>query len=85
MWSIKFMSEPLSRGISDCEYAGELLQRAQHFIETMLDVSKPNCTECKKWAKDQADNREWIAGVKNGREIVERMAKTVIGKAITES
>jgi hypothetical protein len=85
LWSIKFMCEPLSHGISDCEYAGELLQRAQHFIETTLDVSKPNCTECAKWAKEQAENREWIAGVKKGREIVEKMAKAVIGKTITET
>jgi len=85
LWSIKFMCEPLSHGISDCEYAGELLQRAQHFIETTLDVSKPNCNECAKWAKEQAENREWIAGVKKGREIVEKMAKAVIGKTITET
>ena len=83
--AIKFMCEPLSHGISDCEYAGELLQRAQHFIETTLDVSKPNCTECAKWAKEQAENREWIAGVKKGREIIEQMAQSVIGKTITES
>lgn len=84
LWSIKFMCEPLSQGIKDCEYAGELLQRSQHFIETTLDLAKPNCTECAKWAKEQADNREWIAGVKSGRKIVDSMVDAVIGKAITD-
>ena len=34
--------------------------------------------------KEQADNREWIAGVKSGRKIVDRMVDAVIGKAITD-
>ena len=47
-------------------------------------AKKPNCTECAKWAKEQADNREWIAGVKSGRKIVDRMVEAVIGKTITK-
>ena len=69
---------------TNCEHAGELLQRSQHFIETTLDLAKPNCTECAKWAKEQADNREWIAGVKKGRKMVDRMVDAVIGKTITK-
>jgi hypothetical protein len=96
-FSIIFSCEPMSRSINDCEYAGELLQRAANLIDTMnvdreteilhaeLNPTKPNCTECANWAKEQADNREWIAGVKKGREIVEKMAKAVIGKTITET
>lgn len=34
-WSTGFMCEPLSQGISQCEYAGELLQRAANLIEQM--------------------------------------------------
>lgn len=34
-WSTNFMCEPLSQGISRCEYAGELLQRAATLIEQM--------------------------------------------------
>lgn len=35
---------------------------------------KPNCKECAKWSKEQADNREWIEGVAKGRRIVEKLA-----------
>ena len=36
--------------------------------------SKPNCRECTKWAKEQADNREWIDSVARGKVICKQLA-----------
>lgn len=95
-FSIIFSCEPMSRSIDECEYASELLHRAANLIDTMnadreteilhaeLNPKKPNCIECAKWDKEQADNREWIAGVKKGRKMVDRMVDAVIGKTITK-
>jgi FtsZ-binding cell division protein ZapB len=41
-------------------------------------TSKPNCRECTAWVKEQADNKEWIEGVKRGREICAALAKQEI-------
>lgn len=41
--------------------------------ERLRAESKPNCRECTKWVKEQADNKEWIEGVQRGREICEQL------------
>lgn len=35
---------------------------------------KPNCSECAKFVKEQADNREWLEGVAEGNRIVAALA-----------
>jgi hypothetical protein len=39
-----------------------------------VPLTRPHCRECAKWAKAQADNKEWMDGVVRGREIVARLA-----------
>ncbi len=40
-----------------------------------LSITKPNCQECAKFVKQQADNLEWVEGVKRGHEIIRKLAK----------
>lgn len=39
-----------------------------------VPLTRPHCRECAKWAKAQADNKEWMGGVVRGREIVAQLA-----------
>lgn len=49
-------------------------QSAPQVAQQAEQVRKPNCAECAKWAKEQADDKEWHGSVARGREIVSRMA-----------
>jgi hypothetical protein len=48
------------------------MQKVSQFAQEQ--EAKPTCKECAKWRKEQADNHEWIEGVKRGKEIVAAMA-----------
>ena len=39
-----------------------------------LNEARPHCKECAKWTKEQADNKEWIEGIKRGKEIIAVLA-----------
>ena len=63
---------PLERAlaVTKIEKARAALESA---LEGVCGDAKPNCTECAKWRKEQADNREWIECVAEGRRIVENL------------
>lgn len=65
-----------SEVINKAEYARSMYlmhEEAKAEIERLKATSKPNCSECTTWVKEQADNKEWIEGVKRGREICEQL------------
>lgn len=67
----KVMYERVSEACQDLDEERKTLKAEN---ENLRAESKPNCRECTKWVKEQADNKEWIEGVQRGREICEQLA-----------
>ena len=59
-------------GYTEAQLRSEVERVRRETVEEC--ARKPNCKECAAWEKEQADNREWIEGVAEGRSIVEKLA-----------
>ena len=50
-------------------------------LEAAQKQHNPRCKACEKWRKEQADNTDWIEGVKRGKEICKKLADAAIAAA----